>query len=248
MPDRKGLVPRSLKNTERLLLAGYLVTDGSQLLADGTVVDKVYHPYVDALENEMELRILHQDPDPSIANPQQIHRLSLGRSITDRVFAELYAVGEKSRTSGYDLEAWELEVKWQLTEQGQYDADWGLLFEFENEFGNDLKELGIGLLTEKEFGRFSAAANLKVVAEWGEAIKDEIETEFATQIRYRLSRSFEPAMEFYAGQDYVGAGPVAGGQLNLGIRKNLSWEAGFIFGLDQNSPDQTLRLLFEFEF
>jgi hypothetical protein len=51
---------------------------------DGSVVDKVYHPYVDALENELEFRSLFQDHVDGLDNPKQVHSLSLGRSIGER--------------------------------------------------------------------------------------------------------------------------------------------------------------------
>lgn len=50
------------------------------------------------------------------------------------------------------------------------------------------------------------------------------------------------------GQDYKGIGPVAIGNLNFGSRKNFNWEAGIIFGTDNDSPDHTFRLLLELEF
>jgi hypothetical protein len=38
------------------------------------------------------------------------------------------------------------------------------------------------------------------------------------------------------------------GNINIGTRKNLNWEAGVIFGADSGSPDQTFRFLLEYEF
>jgi hypothetical protein len=38
------------------------------------------------------------------------------------------------------------------------------------------------------------------------------------------------------------------GQVRLGGRRQLRWEAGAIFGVDSQSPDTTLRFLLEFEF
>jgi len=220
----------------------------AQAFADGGVVDKVYHPYVDALENEIEFRALFQSQQGSRDNDEQIYQLSYGRSLGQKLFGEAYVVGARDRSGSFDIEAYEVEVKWQLTEQGQYAADWGLLFEWEDQFDADIREVTAGLLVEKEFGRFSGAANLTVIREWGGDIEDEVETAFASQLRYRYSRVFEPALEVYAGQDYRGAGPVATGNLNLGIRKSLSWEAGVIFGLDSKSPNESLRFLIEFEF
>ena len=67
-------------------------------------------------------------------------------------------------------------------------------------------------------------------------------------MRYRYSKAFEPALEVYSGQDTQGLGPAFMGQVNMSGRRKLKWEAGIIFGLGSKSPDQTLRLLAEFEF
>ncbi|MBE9548707.1 MAG: hypothetical protein IMF09_04810 [Proteobacteria bacterium] len=66
--------------------------------------------------------------------------------------------------------------------------------------------------------------------------------------RYRYSRAFEPAIEFYSGEDTVAIGPAFLGQINLGGKNRLRWEAGIIFGLNSKIPNQTIRLLTEFEF
>lgn len=224
------------------------VFSSHEAFADGSVVDKIYHPYVDALENEIEFRSIFQDRQDDLDNPKEIHRLALGRSIGERFFGELYLIGAKSRAGSFDLEAYEFELKWQLTEQGEYAADWGVLFEFENEINNDKKELAAGLFVEKEVGRWSGTANLFLIREWGDDIGNEYETAFSMQARYRYSRAFEPALEVYTGQDATGIGPVFLGNINVGTRKSINWEAGVIFGADNESPDQTFRLLLEYEF
>jgi len=38
------------------------------------------------------------------------------------------------------------------------------------------------------------------------------------------------------------------GTFNFGIRKNLHWETGVIFGLGSDSPDTSFRFLLEAEF
>jgi len=55
-------------------------------------------------------------------------------------------------------------------------------------------------------------------------------------------------VEVYSGEDTRGIGPAVLGQLPLGGKRQLRWEAGAIFGLDSKSPDTTLRFLLEFEF
>jgi hypothetical protein len=236
------------KILRRSLALALLVLLSRLAWADGPVIDKVYHPYVDALENEIELRSIFQDKRDNVDNPKKFYNLSFGRSFGDRFFGEFYLIGAESRAGQFDIDVFELELKWQLTEQGQYAADWGFLFELENEFGRDISEFSVGLLGEREFGRWSGTANFLVIQEWGSDIKDEFETALSLQARYRYSRAFEPALEFYAGQDTRGLGPAFLGRLNIGVRKSLGWEAGVIFGMDKKTPDTTYRFLLEYEF
>jgi hypothetical protein len=216
--------------------------------ADGVVVDKIYHPYVDALEQELEYRAVVQDTQPGVQNLAQVHQLSLGSAIGQQVFAELYVVGAKNRAAGFETKAWEAEVKWQLTQQGEYWADWGLLLEYEAELPRSAHEVSLGLLAEKELGRWSAAANFMVINEWGSDVVDEVESVVALQTRYRYSEKLEPMLEFYAGQDTRALGPGLQGTLRTGVRQSLHWEAGVLFGLTKVSPDTSWRFLLEYEF
>ena len=216
--------------------------------ADGIAIDKIYHPYVDALEHELEYRALLPDRLATVDEPAQLHRVSLGTALASTVFAELYAVAEKPRAGGFDISAWEGEVKWQLTEQGEYSADFGLLFEYESGHNADEREFAATLLAEKEWGRWSGAANIHLISEWGEDVADEFETALGVQLRYRHSRLLEPGIEFYAAQDTLGIGPVLQGTFNTGVRRNVHWEAGLIAGLDSATPDTAWRFLLEYEF
>lgn len=48
--------------------------------------------------------------------------------------------------------------------------------------------------------------------------------------------------------DSEGIGPVLLGNFKLNGRKQIRWEAGVIFGLDNETADQTCKFLLEFEF
>ena len=215
------------------------------VLAGGTVVDKVFHPYVQPFEQEVEWRMVTEGGGGKY---DRLHRVGYGRSINDRWFAELYLVGKDPDQEGFKLEAWEMEAKWQLTEQGEYWADWGLLFELERETARNTWEFATTVLTEKEWGRWSSTVNLSFKYEWGTGIGEELETILAAQQRYRLSPKFEPGVELYSGQGTKGIGPVALGSIRFSGKKQLKWETGVIFGIEDNSPDQTFRLSLEFEF
>jgi len=216
--------------------------------ANGIVIDKIYHPYVRPLEQDFEWRSILQDHQPGTADHSQLYRFAYGRALNDRWSAEAYVVGERSRNQNFRVEGYELEVQLQMTEQGEYWADWGMLFEIEKQANIDLWEFSTAVLVEKEWGKWSSTANLFLLGEWGSGIANEIESRVSLQARYRYSRAFEPAIEFYRGQDTVGIGPAMLGQIKLPNRKKLNWEAGVIMGLEESSPNRTLRLLLEFEF
>jgi hypothetical protein len=237
--------------SRRFLLPAFLLPAGLCALAfaDGSAIDKVYHPYVDPLEWELEWRVVHADQDPvSGKNNRQLHRLALGRAVFDTVFAELYLLGARTAQDDMNLQAYEVEIMWQLTEQGEYSLDYGLLFELEKVHGDDRWEYATTLLLEREMGRFSATANLGLGYEWGGYTDDEIETTLALQARYRYSARLEPALELYLGEDTRGLGPVLMGRERLGPARALRWEFGIVFGLEQATPDYTVRGLLEYEF
>lgn len=210
------------------------------VLADDLAIDKVYHPYVQPLEREVEWRMVAADGD-------HLQRLGIGRSINDRVFIEGYLIAVEEGDT-FRLEGYELETRLQLTEQGEYAVDWGLLFELEKAHQENEWELASALLMEKQWGRWVGTANLWLEYEWGDAVKDEFETAIALQGRYRLNPAFEPAIEFYGGENTRAMGPVAMGDVRFGGGKKLHWETGLLFGLSKKTPDAALRLLAEYEF
>jgi len=214
--------------------------------ADGIVVDRIYDPYVQPLETELELRSILQSDDD--LGDVQKHLFGIGRGWTDRWATEFYAIGIKDEDESISVEAYELEVKWQLTEQGEFAFDWGMVFELEREVQDSVWELSGSLIASRDFGRWSGIANVGLIYEWGSGIQNEIETALHVQTRYRLKETFEPAIELHMGQDTVALGPAIIGLGRLSPGKKIRWEAGIFFGLDNRSPDQTIKLYFEFEF
>nr|KJZ11355.1 hypothetical protein TW77_05545 [Pseudoalteromonas rubra] len=223
----------------------WLLMMPSVAMADGMVVDKVYHPYVLPLEREVEWRLLSRQSDQGNILAQ---RLGLGWSLTETMTIEGYAIGERDQDDNFDMAAYEAEVRWQLVEQGRYWADWGLLFEYEKRHKESAYEATVGLLFEKEFGRNSLTLNAFIVREWGEMISNEWESEFRAQYRYRWMSAFQPAIEVYTGEDFVGVGPAVIGLHRFQGQKQLKWEVGFVTELSQVSKDHSVRLALEFEF
>ncbi len=97
----------------RISIVGLLLLAGTAA-ADGVVVSKIYDPYVQPLETELEWRFVSQEDD---TNPDvQKHSLGFGRSLSDRWAFELYAIGQRGAGESLSVDAYEVEAKWQLTE------------------------------------------------------------------------------------------------------------------------------------
>ena len=222
-----------------------LLSYTSTVCADGVVVDKVYHPYVTANEQEVEWRLF--SPKES-KNNNLAQRFAYGQSLTDTIMLELYLVGERDINDDFSLSSYELEARWMLTEQGEYWADWGLLFEIEKVQRQKNWEVTSGVLVEKEFGRASLTFNAFIIYEWGKTIVSEFETEFRLQYRYRYLEQLQPAIELYSGQNYLGIGPAFMGIQRFDGQKQLKWDVGFITGLDSRSKGHILRVAIEYEF
>jgi len=218
------------------------------LFADGLVIDKIYHPYVQPLEQELEWRASVQDRQDGQPDNLGLYRFAYGRAFGERWFGEVYLVGQRSDQQSFGLSGYELEAMRQLTEQGEYWADWAVMFEFEKQHDLDAWEFSSGLLAEKEWGKWSGTANFFISQEWGDDIEDELETALGLQARYRYSRAIEPAIELYKGDNTFGVGPALMGQINLQGKQKIAWETGAIFGISSDSPDLTWRFLLEFEF
>ena len=217
----------------------------TQAKADGIVVDKVYHPYVLPFEREFEWRLVSHQTDSGNILAQ---RLGGGGAINDTMALEGYIVGERDDNGDFGLEAYELELRWQLIEQGKLWADWGALFELEKKHNEDVYEATSGFVIEKEFGKTSLTMNAFLVYEWGQDIQNEWESEFRAQYRYRYRSAFQPSIEVYVGEDFVGIGPGFIGLQRFDGQKQLKWEAGFITEISQSEKNHSFRLALEFEF
>lgn len=206
----------------------------------------VYHPYVNPLEREIEYAIVRRDLGGEAVNLQ---RASFAYSWSDHIATEFYVLSEFPTHERSRARAFEVEVLWQLTEQGEYSADWGLVFEAEIGADTDRHAVAAGVLWEKELGhRFVATANALVEVEFGSDIENEIETEFRGQLRYLKHPGFEPAIELYLDDIDKAIGPAWLGTARISDRRKLHWEAGLLFGLDEATPDRSLRVGLEFEF
>lgn len=218
------------------------------VLADGRVVDKVYHPYVGALERDVEYRSLYQRQSQHPDNNTLAQKLGYGFAVSERAALAFYLLAERVMPDDYTVASYEVELRYMLTEQGQYNWDWGLLFEYEHQQQTNTNEITTGLLMEKEFTHTSLTINTLLVYEWGASIKNELETEFRLQYRYRYLPALQPSIEIYSGENYKGAGPGFMGVHKFSPTRQLKWEAAMVFALDNDTIDRTLRFAISYQF
>lgn len=228
----KKLIPASIA----CMLAGYAYAD----------LSKVYHPYVEPMEKEIEFMATQSFDD--LDEHETTYAISYGQALRENFFLELSTQASKNDDESLDVEDWELEGLIQLSEQGAGFIDYGILMELERETEENITEAGVALLLEKEIGRTSLATNVGIAYEFGSGIDNEYDRFLRAQWRYRLYPSFEPALELHVDEYDKAAGPAILGLARLGNGQKFKWEFALLFALEDETPDTTLKAVLEFEF
>ncbi|MFO1392420.1 MAG: FTR1 family protein [Steroidobacteraceae bacterium] len=217
----------------------------------------VYSPLVEAGEKAVEIRG-HYDIDSSRdLDGGQAYKIEYEWAPYSRWLTELLV--EYEREPGENLDATEIasENIFQLTEQGQCWADFGLLAEFAYSLERgEPNALELGLLAQKDWGRNEFRVNVLFEQELESGA--DVETEYRWQYRYRLAEHFEPGIEMYGGAGEWGdfgsfgdheqqLGPAVFGKFRTADGA-VKYEFGVLFGLTDETPDTTVRFMLEYEF
>ena len=258
-PRRKSL-PAGAVSVAALLLTLAAVSLNAPQAHAGL---KVYTPYVEYHEFEIEYRPSRTIDSNDAKDNKQTHLLGLGYGVTEWWFTEVYAEWEREPGAGHSInfEAFEWENRFQLSNPGEDWADFGLLVEFvRTDGGSSPDKLEVGFLFAKELGKFDAAFNLILERELGTNAGDDLEIGQAFQLKYRLDPAFEPGIELYSEfgpvddmpgfdeQEHL-AGPIIAGVIPLGDSgTKLKYNAGYLFGLTDAAPDGTIKAIIELEF
>lgn len=208
--------------------------------------NKIYHPYVELHEREIEYGAVWRD-----VNNENIllQKASVGYAWAERWFGEIYLLTESITHEGQQIRGYEAEVKWQITEQGEYWADWGLLMEAGGADDINRRELALGVLIEKDItSTWASTVNIFAEYEYGADIQDEFETALRAQLRYRYSPLYEPAIEVSIDDQDFAAGFSLNSVQRISTGKQLHWELAWLFGLNADTPENNLRLGIEVEF
>ena len=160
---------------------------------------------------------------------------------------------------GFNLEAFAWENIFQLTEPGQYWADVAVYLEYEKGLLKaDAHQFESKLLIEKTVGKWTFTANPIFVKPIGPEDQGGVNFEYAWATRYRLRPEFEPGFEAFGEvgridnvngmpQQVHQIGPDVRGTFRVGGGK-LLYNAGYLFGTTDASPDGAVKFELEYEF
>jgi hypothetical protein len=235
--------PRMASALATFFLAGLGLLHSSQASAS----HKIYSPIVDFGETELEFRGHYNFDDDDELDGSQKYKLDFGRGFTPHWFTEVVLEYEHEPGEGGVLEAVEWENVIQLTEQGEYVLDWGVLVEYSHALEDGhADKFEFGPLVQTELGRQVWTSNL--ILEVPLSGDEGVEWEFATRLQRRVSPAFEPGVELYWSEDETQVGPALLGQIPVGEGPTIfAWQAGVLAGLTHSTPDVAVRCLVELE-
>jgi len=255
--NRPGPRMRTAAALPALLPALLLALGVAGRSTDARADHVVYSPLVEEGEKAIEIRGHYDfDGDKSL-DGGQAYKAEFEWAPTSWWRTELLVKVE--REPGESLDATEIasENIFQLTDQGKYWMDFGLLAEFVYSLEDGgANALEIGLLGQKDFGRNEVRLNM--IFEQALESGADLEMEYRWQYRYRLDERFEPGIEMYGGLGEWGEmgsfddheqqlGPAMFGKFRTSDGA-IKYELGLLFGLTDETPDTTVRFVIEYEF
>lgn len=250
----KSVRPKKI-NTQGVAVITFMVLSTSLISSPAQATKKVYAPYVEKGEVELEYRGGYDIDDNDDVDGSWKQKIAIGYGVNDYWFTEVYGEFEKEGESGADLEfsAIEWENKFQLTQPGQYWLDLGLLTELEYNTAGGADKAEVKALFAKDSGKFTHLANLGVEREFGEDSEDATEFSASWSSRYRYMPEFEPGFEIHSefgrlddgssfNEEGHQIGPVFYGKIGA-----VKYDVGYLVGVSDGAPDGTIKALLEYE-
>ena len=255
--QERGAIASQGSSVLRVRLFAFIATAPLAGAAIAGPSDYVFLPAVSYGEREIDFKYgaAGKKNDPT----EQAASLGVGYGLKEWWFTEFYVKGAREGAHS-NFDAIEFENKFQLTETGKYGVDVGFITEFElphdRSEGNEFR---FGPLFQTEFDLIQVNFN-PLLTNITRSVEDNgTFFGYQWQVKYR----YHPAFEFGAqGFGDMGKwnhfaptdlqthrlGPAVFGKIGLGGRQAIVWNAAFLFGATQASPDWNFRMQGEYEF
>lgn len=203
-------------------------------------------------------------------NGGRSYTLEVGTGLTSWWHSEIEFGFERESGSGQPTLLTQIvtENMFQLTEPGQYFADFGFYIEYGQSLTRGIhassNQVTFGPIIAKDIGRTTNTLNLFFSRQLGpNQTSQQLDFSYAWQTRWNIWRPLSPAIEIYGNAGSLGSsprlsqqqlliGPVAVGSLGLndlglGRGGKLKYELGWLFGTTPASPQGALRWRMEVE-
>lgn len=235
---------------------------GSMASFPAHAIGKLYSPYVEKGEWELEYFGTRSVDGESGKNNEQQHQFSVGYAVNDWWHVEVYRKYAKEPQAKTKFDQYELENIFQLTEQGEYWLDVGGYFAYEYTPQHSRTDtVETKLILEKDIGRFLNILDINLEKDIGSGPKAGFEPGFLWSSRYNYSKYFDPGFEisssfneinrtgsYNAQQHYIG--PVAYGKIPLHITGQydaVKYRMGYLFGVSTAANDGEAVAQIEYE-
>jgi hypothetical protein len=182
--------------------------------------------------------------------------LEYNYGLTDKIDVALYLDTEKPNGEDVEFGGFRARARGALWEQGRYPVDLGWYFEVEMPAQEEETqvELEFRPIISRAFGRFTIDLDPMFELPTVTQERRTLEFNYATRIGYRLSRAFEPSLEFYGSIGQIRAidpsreqehyiFPVA--NFHVG---GVKMQVGPGFGLTRGSDSVIVKFNVEYEF
>lgn len=257
MKDVGGKRPaRSLAGRRGGILCGLGAFAALMIATPAAAGLKIYSPHVDEGELEIEYRGSVTDDSRVDKDDESKQRLAVGYGVTRHWFTEVYGIWKHDPGGSTNFDAVEWENLFQVFPRGSHWVDLGFRTEVEFPVHEQQVEFAVGPILEKQIGPTVHTVNLTFEKAVGPERAPGWTFEYGWGSRWRLSRYFEPGFQAFGEVEEIGhgaerehrLGPVVMGTLPLGSRLGkVHYEAGWLFGLNDEAPDGTFRFLLEYE-
>ena len=228
-----------------------------------SVADEIYSPNAEYREVSVEYngsRTFDRNPNKDGAQESEV---TLEAGLTRRLQVEVSAISSKDPGGTLQLEAREVEGRYQFFEPGEQWLDAGLLVAYAFAAPNNAPDsLEVKLLFQKDLGKFTSTANIGFSQNVGNnsAHSGGPDYVFLWNTRYRYSVGFQPGIEvqsdlgqghqlgsFNKQEHYIGPaiygklfGPLPQGQA-------IKYQVAYLFGASNASARGLARALVEYE-
>lgn len=226
-------------------------------------VDKIYQPYVEAGEWEVEYFGARSVDNKSAKDNAQVHEFSVEHGVNDWWQTELYGIWQKEAGDSVSFDAIEWENIFEFTEPGTYWVDTGATLAYEwTPDGDQADAVEARLLFAKNIGSTINVLNLVVEKEIGGGTRDDLEAGILWSTRYDYAPYFQPGFEiqsefgevndhasFDDQEHYIG--PVAYGTIPFEMEgdevEGLEYRLGYLFGASNAASDGQVVMQLEYE-